>query len=536
MNQFCKKLTLLAIICLFASSVKPSTGYDDTEVISQFKNIFYPSPFGVGGGLVYKNDPWVFFKVADGLHIRDIHTGELVRVIPMDENDYFINSDDDSVYILKGFIDENTSEKYSCVDILDGKEREYELPPLNTVKVKGDSWTRYVYKKEMYRILSSFERSTQSSSIRVYCTNGKLWFQNSDKNRYFYFYAGNDLYKKGLLFLGDIENGKSYSRFVNIEDGSTYARLEGQYEIRPWSDPRSPLISMTLLSEENKKPFRQNCIINLETKKVIFTCEKEKYVASIDLAGDHAWVVDIGDFKRNNYIFGETGQITLNRMEKDGTISKKIKIDPGITNLPINDFKVLNDSLVQLCVRNRLILWNFESNNLLLDSPVYDPRTFYYEDKIYCISYDKMFAINPQTMSISWSLPYAGGVSVFETKNKKYLLKPYHSIEKNKDGVIVKIINKADCSLEPYEFFVSPFLGTEKDIYDSPYGLVFISRNNICSFAVGGVERFSISDLWDLQSWKPMDDPRYVEIKYKFDRTYILDTKTGVFSLVIVQE
>lgn len=532
------KMTILvfSIILLLNSSLKPSIGYDDIEVISQFKNVFYPSPLGIVGGQVYKTDPWVFFLVDCNLHIRDIRTGELVRIIPMDKNDYFLTSDDDSVYIGKGFIDENTSEKYTCTNILDGKERKYELPPLNTVKVKGDSLMVYVYKKEMYRILSSFERSTQSSSIRVYCTNGKSWIQNSNENRYSFFYAGNDLHKKGLLFLGDIENGKSYSRFVNIGDGSTYARFEGQYEIRPWSEPKTPLISVTLVSDDNKKVFWQNCIMNLETKKVIFTCEKEKYVASIDFIEDHAWIVDIGDFKRNYYISGETGVITLNRMEKDGTISKKIKLDPGIPNLPINDFKVLTDSLVQLYVRNRLIIWNFESDNLLLDSPVYDPRTFYYDDNIYCLSYDKVFAINPQTMSTIWSLPYAGGISVFETKDKKILLKPYHSTEKNKDGVIVKIINKADGSLEPYEFFVSPFYGDPKKIYDSPYGLVFISDYNICSFAVGGVERFSIRDLYGIQSWIPMDDPRFVEIKYRSDRTYKLDTKTGAFSLIVEQQ
>ena len=108
--------------------------------------------------------------------------------------------------------------------------------------------------------------------------------------------------------------------------------------------------------------------------------------------------------------------------------------------------------------------------------------------------------------------------------------------KKQCDATQVKIINKADGSLEPYEFFVSPFLGTVKDIYDSPYGLVFISRNNICSFAVGGIERFSIRDLWDLQSWKPMDDPRYVEINYNFDRTFMLDTKTGVIKFISTQQ
>ena len=524
-----KKLTIFAILCLAIITFKPSVGYDN-DSIKSLDNILYPPPFGVGGG--YKTDPWVFFLVDGGLHIRDIHTGELIRVIPMDKNDYFLASDDDSVYIGKGFINEDTSEEYACINILDGKQREYELPPLSTMEASGDSWMIYVYKKEMYRIMSSFDRSTQSSSIRVYCTNGKSWVQNSDKNRYSFFYAGNDLYKKGFLLLGDIENGESYSRFVRIEDGSTYARFEGQYEVRPWSDAKSPLISATLVSDDNTNVFHQNCIINLEIKKVIFTCEKEKYVASIDFVEDHVWIVDIDDFKRNNYISRETGAITLNRMEKDGTISQKIKIDPGIPNLPINDFKVLNDSLVQLCVQTRLILWNFESDNLLLDSPVYKPRTFYFDNIIYCLTYDKMFAIDPQIMSVTWSLPFSGGVSVFETKNKKYLLKPYHSTEKNKDGLIVKIINKADNSLEPYEFFVSPFYGDESKIYDSPYGLVFISNYNICSFAVGGVERFSIRDLYGIQSWKPMDDPRYLEIKYQYDRTYRLDTKTGAFVLV----
>jgi hypothetical protein len=532
-----KKLSLLLVILLVAIVARPSIGYDDMDTIEQFKNVFYPAPFpiGTGGGIGYKTDPWTFFKVSGGLHVRDIRTGELTRVITLGENDLFAGNDDDSVYILHDLKDENIDDTFVNINLSDGTESNYRLKAWNSIKsTPGQSYTFTYYAKEIYQIVYSTDTFLKTSMTKVYCTNGKSWTLEGNPKDYFFLQAGNDLFKRGLLFVSEISDGKSFARFVNIEDGTTYARLEGQYEIAYRSNLQSPLVFMTLVSDDNKKVFRQTCVFNIETKQMIFTCEKGKEVASIDFVGDHVWISSINDFQRNNYIFGQTGPITLSRYEKDGTISRKIKIEPKLTNIPIDNFIVLNDSIIQLRVRNKLILWNYESDNLLLDSPVYDPTTFFFENNIYCVCYDKMFALDPQTMSVTWSLSFTKeiDVKVLEKKDHIYLLKRFYSTEKNKDGLIVKIINKADNSLEPYEYFVSPFYGDDNDIYDSPYGLVFISNYNICSFAVGGVQRFSIRDLYGIQSWKALDDPRYLEIKYQYDRTYRLDTKNGAFVLI----
>ena len=90
----------VGLICAVVLVLCVSSSKGDTmPQISDFKNIFYPAPipFGTGGSIMYKTDQWIFFRVNGGLHIRDIGTGELFRVIPMAENDYFCGSDKDSV-------------------------------------------------------------------------------------------------------------------------------------------------------------------------------------------------------------------------------------------------------------------------------------------------------------------------------------------------------------------------------------------------------------------------------------------------------
>lgn len=516
-------LICAAVLVVSMNSSNGGSGFP----IEEFKNVFYPAPYVLNERQVYKNDQWAYFKVNGSLHIRDIRTGELFKVIPMGDNDYFCGNDKDSVLIGRNLRNDNSSEKYVSINIIDGKETSYSFPAINTLKNVDDSYTRFYYNKEVYRVVSSFDRYTKSSSMHVYCSNGKDWSLESDDKSYFYFQEGNYLYEKGFLSLSVDVGGKTFERFVSLADGKTLATIDGFYEIGHSMNPESPFIAMFEV-ELN----RRLAILNTETWKIIYKSENAKQNPTPFFFTDHVWLAGVDDFKLLYYCRDQTGPVVLKKLEKDGTISKDIRFEPRLRDVPLFDqIRVLSDSLVQLSSRYSLVLWNFESNNLLLNMPIYDPKTFCFDGRVYVINFEKFFEIDPHTMETQWLLNITQAISVYETNNKEYLLEQYYSTIKGMNGVRVKIINKADNSLEPYEFFVSPYYGGENGIYDSPFGLVFISNYNICSFAVGGIERFSIKGFYGIQSWKALDDPRYVEIKYQYDRTYRLDTKTGSFAL-----
>ncbi|NTU60783.1 MAG: hypothetical protein HGA95_00380 [Caldiserica bacterium] len=246
------------------------------------------------------------------------------------------------------------------------------------------------------------------------------------------------------------------------------------------------------------------CLYDIERNEVIYRKQIPNwfYVRQLN---DSTWITTIED-KSNQYNFDKSGSIRLTKVDSKGIESESLTFNPAIPNLPIYSCQMISDQIVGLVARYKTYFWNFRTNQKLCEFLTNEPGFLSSGMNFLLSSKSQLICIDSQTFDTVWKLDVAIPHSIieYETKDKIYLLNNVIDCKNQCDATQVKIVNKADNSLEPYEFFVSPFYCDQKKIYDSPHGLVFIRDNNICSFAVGGVERFKITDISSIESWRSM--------------------------------
>jgi len=95
----------------------------------------------------------------------------------------------------------------------------------------------------------------------------------------------------------------------------------------------------------------------------------------------------------------------------------------------------------------------------------------------------------------------------------------------------IKVVNKIDMSLEPYEYIIQPFSKGMDFIHPSLYGLVAIGNGYIKLLAPGNVLVYSVTASYGVKELIETDDPRYLLIKNEGNRNEFyymkLDIKTG---------
>lgn len=524
MNWFNKISSFLTILAILLAFPQVNHGVKQNKLDASLH--FYPAP-----AMVSKSYPNLFFQIGTNVHVRDTSTGHIQQIIKIENKEIIADCDRDSVLL---YCPNKSNDEQFCYKRFDlsGSNESFVIKRLVTEGIKQHPQNMAFVNKKPYFFYETGGTYNKSYKFTVQSPAGILWTSTNGENEW-WGYGGCFSYKDvKIVAISVINSSQNFStKLFDLATGKQINTLEGCFDRTNSPNSDSPIILFDLCTQD-----RGLCLYDIDRNEIIYRKQIPNWY-SVKQVNDSIWITTVED-KSNQYNFGKSGPIRLLRIDSKGNETESITFKPAIPNLPIYSCQMITDQVVGLVARYKTIIWNFRTNQKLCEFDMNNPE-FYATDDNYLIgTRSQLTCIDSQTLKTVWKLDVAIPLSIieFETKDKIYLLNNVIDFKKQCDATQVKIVNNADGSLEPYEFFVSPFYGDPKRIYDSPYGLVFISDYNICSFTVGGIERFSIRDLYGIQSWKPMDDPRYVEIKYRSDRTYKLDTKTGVFSLVVEQQ
>lgn len=509
-----KKVYLIVLLLLILS--QPTTKLEATQNKLDASLYFYPAP-----AMVSKSYPNLFFQVGASIHVRDTSTGQIKQTIEIENKEIIADCDRDSVLMYCPGESNDDQICYKRVD-LDGTTETFIFKKIIIAGQKRNTQNISFINNKPYFFYETGNPFNKNYQFTVQSPEGILWTGTNGENETWNFNGCFSYKDKQIVAISVMVCQKDfYLKLFDLATGKLINTVEGCFNRINYPNSDSPIILFNLCTQD-----RGLCLYDIDRNEIIYRKQIPNWY-SVKQVNENDWITTVED-KSNQYNYSKSGPIKLVRIDSKGNESESITFEPAIPNLPIYSCQMITDQVVGLVARYKTIIWNFRTNQKLCEFDISNPE-FYATDDNYLIgTRSQLTYIDSQTLKTVWKLDVAPSYYIieYETKDKIYLLNNVIDFNKQCDATQVKIVNKADGSLEPYEFFVSPFYCDQKKIYDSPHGLVFISDYNICSFAVGGVERFRLTNL-DVDSWRVKSDPRYVDISTRSKLVFTLDTIDG---------
>lgn len=522
--QCVHKKSLHLLVVLVFILLQPSISFGQRQPIVDPSVYYYPTPV-----LASKSYPNLYFQVGNGIHVRDALTGQTKQVIKIETEESIVDCDRDSILL---YCPAKSNDGQLCFKRFDlnGTNETFVIEKLVTEGIKHNPQNMVFINKKPYFFYETGDTYNKSYKFTVQSSEGILWTGTNNENEW-WGYGGCFSYKdENIVAISLVTSQQNFStKLFDLATGNLIKTVDGYCFIKKdLANSDSSLIPFAKCNQNS-----EFCLYDIRDNEIVYkkSIPNWYYTKYFDNA---IWLTTI-EGSINLYRFNDGGSIRIIKIGLDGKELENFTITPTIPNLPIYSFQIATNQVGALLAKHKTILYNFRTNQKLLELDIDLPEIYSHNGKILLETTSELVCIDEETLEPVWKLNVARTdyIKEFETNKSIYLLNNVYDHKGQCDATQVKNIDKTDNSLEPYEFFVSPFYGDESKIYDSPYGLVFISDSNICSFAIGGFERFKIKDISGIESWKSMEDPKLIEIKTSYGKNYIVNAETGVYSVKI---
>ncbi len=287
---------------------------------------------------------------------------------------------------------------------------------------------------------------------------------------------------------------------IDHRTGKPKFELDGFFDKRYLGEG---LVYLSSISIKNKKTFQ--IIFCVKTNKIVYQYEDTAIPITNHFYVDNGDVINIipSYYKDKDWLAGFWCKLV--RVSQDGTVKENLKFDIKAEMRPFEylwDISLVYSNLVMVWAfkPSRLLVIDYLNNKVVHEQQMYAPWAQNFGGNIIVNNIQTIMAIDPRDFNTLWEVdaPMAAFIQAETIKDKTYIYNRVYDPVYDDYAVRLKVVNMEDMSVEPYEYFVSPFIGGLGSICPTPYGVVFIPSSIECAKAKGKLE------LWRPGSKKPL--------------------------------
>ncbi len=539
----------LLIIAVFFFPFSGADSHTSNQTIfppEEIAKYFYPKTYSIPYSL-----PNICFQIGNSIHVRDCETGMTKNIFNLKDNEFQILFDEKSVFTYqheKGY--DQKKQKFRKIDY-DGLVEEFEINYVD-FKITGEERIDYRYKisdNQLYQLvikktiteISPWEEEIKSV-LYVDSKDGVLWEKTAEDGHEFFFGKGDLIQGLDIVYVTNAsKSSEGYKEEIVAFDlltGQELFRREGMFVMHTsWHQWKTSFLYI----QPEINNIDKTEIINSKTGELLYSGDRSYYPYFLD---DIIWITTAS--QSNWYKYDESDPIKILKIDMSGEVLEKIDFNPKTPGRSYNNCKIISENIAMMVDSRQTRFFNFRSNQQLYVYPRKINNAYIHDSLIICQDDYRLFALDKLTFDLVWELEIVESykVDIVESDSQYLLGYKYQNINseciERSDypeckTLRIKAINKADMSVEPYEYRINPCIFDMDDIVFSPYGLLFIGRETLSLYRPENIKVYEVRLIGEIIEHKITDDPRYIEITYLYSKsnneykTVIFDVEMGTW-------
>ena len=344
-------------------------------------------------------------------------TGEIKQILKLDEGEGIADCDRDStlLYCPKQSNDDQVA--YKRVDF-DGTTETFIFKKIIIAGQKRDTQNISFINNKPYFFYETGGTYNKSYKFTVQSPEGILWTGTNGENEW-WGYGGCFSYKdEKIVAISVINSSQNFStKLFDLATGKQINTVEGCYERTDFPNSDSPIILFNMCSQR-----RGLCLYDIKKNEIVYkrNIPNWYYTKYFD---NTIWLTTVED-STNQYRYDTSGPIRIIKIGLDGKELENFTITPNLPNLPIYSFQIATNQVGALLAKHKTILYNFRTNQKLLELDIDLPEIFSNNEKILLATTSELICIDEEILEPVWKLNIArtAYIEEFETNKNIYLL------------------------------------------------------------------------------------------------------------------